>query len=237
MALAGIQAPDSTRLACQARPTSSCSIIPLLPPDASAQDGRRSGGLDGREVFISCLFVDLRASTKLAENRLPYDVLFILNQFFAEMNAAIVETNGHYAQFNGDGLMALYGLDDHMGAEEGARNALKGANAMLRRLDNLNETLKSELSEKLRVGIGIHTGDAIVGVMGPPKGQTTTAIGDTINTAARLEGLTKEHSVPLVISRSTAETASLSLNMQHHTLTVRGRVEPVDFYALSEVPE
>ncbi|HAJ23040.1 MAG TPA: ferredoxin, partial [Rhodospirillaceae bacterium] len=97
-------------------------------PTATAKDGQQLGGLEGEERRVTSLFIDIRASTKLAEEKLPYDVLFILNQFFSEMSSAITETNGHYAQFNGDGLMALYGL---MGTEEdGARSALKGARAM-----------------------------------------------------------------------------------------------------------
>lgn len=235
-ALARIDAPESTRLACQIRPGASIAVLPLLPPDASARDGRRPGGLEGQERVVTCLFVDLRGSTKLAEERLPYDVLFILNQFFAEMNEAITGTGGHYAQFNGDGLMALYGLDAADPAR-GARRALRGAGEMLRRLEKLNVDMHDELRQPLKVGIGIHTGDAIVGIMGPPKGQTTTAIGDTINTTARLEGLTKEHGVSLIVSEDTIGHAGAEVGAaKRQTITVRGRTRPIGFFALEDVP-
>ena len=98
------------RLACQIRPTADISVMPLLAADASAADGTVRGGLEGSERLITVVFVDMRGSTTLGEAKLPYDVLFILNQFFHEMTKALVATNGHYSQFTGDGLMALYGL-------------------------------------------------------------------------------------------------------------------------------
>jgi adenylate cyclase len=109
-ALARIGATPGMRLACQIRPTAHIAILPLLPADASAADGTIRGGLEGSERLITILFTDLRASTSLAEGKLPYDTLFILNQFFHEMTQALLSSNGHYSQFTGDGLMALYGL-------------------------------------------------------------------------------------------------------------------------------
>lgn len=231
-ALARINAPEGLRLACQVRPSADISILPLLPADATASDGRRPGGLEGQEKHMSIMFIDLRGSTKLGEEKLPYDVLYILNRFFAEMTAALHETDGHYAQFNGDGLMALYGLNDAT-PKEGALKIIEGAKAMLRRLDDLNETLKSELKTPLKIGIGIHFGEAIVGTMGPPKSQLTTAIGDNINIAARLESLTKEYGKSIIISRSAANTAGIVIdNKNLHEVVVRGRDAPIHFFAV-----
>src|SRR6202045_4716951 len=118
------------RLACQIRPTADLSVMPLLAADAGAADGSVRGGLEGSERPITVVFVDLRGSTTLGEARLPYDVLFILNQFFHEMTRALVATNGHYSQFTGDGLMALYGLYANDPAA-GAADAWRGAREML----------------------------------------------------------------------------------------------------------
>ena len=104
-ALTRIRAETEVRLACQTRPHKDLSIKPLLPPSATARDANKVGGIQGREQKIAIMFIDIRGSTKLGEEKLPYDVLFVLNQFFAEMAAALAETNGHYAQFTGDGLM------------------------------------------------------------------------------------------------------------------------------------
>lgn len=236
-ALARIGAPAGLRLACQIHPTNDTAILPLLPADATASDGRRPGGLEGQEKLITIMFIDLRESTKLGEEKLPYDVLFILNRFFAEMTAALHETHGHYAQFNGDGLMALYGLHSPT-AKEGAQQVIKGAQAMLKRLDDLNETLKSELTKPLKIGIGIHFGEAIVGAMGPPKAQLTTAIGDNINIAARLENLTKEYDRSIIISRKATQTAEIKLDDSDlHEVIVRGRDAPIHFYAVDKIPD
>ena len=81
--------------------------MPLLPADAGAAEGAVRGGLEGNERLITVLFVDLRGSTDLGESKMPYDLLFILNQFFHEMTKALDATNGHYAQFAGDGNTIL----------------------------------------------------------------------------------------------------------------------------------
>ncbi len=227
-----IGATPGMRLACQIRPSADLAVMPLLATDASAADGAIRGGLEGSERLITVVFVDLRSSTGLSEHRLPYDVLFILNQFFHEMTAALVATGGHYSQFTGDGLMALYGL--HAGnPAAGVAEALRGAREMLSRLEQLNYRLRGDLPAPLRIGIGIHYGEAIVGSMGPPRSQIITAIGDTVNTCARLEGLTKEYDCAVVVSRAAAEAAGLALDMEkRHEMPVKGRTQPVQFYAL-----
>ena len=235
-ALARIGAVAGMRLACQVRPTADLCITPLLAADASAADGFVRGGLEGSERLITVMFVDLRGSTTLGEAKLPYDVLFILNRFFYEMKQSLEATNGHYSQFTGDGLMALYGLhaDD---PASGPAEALRGAREMLLRVEQLNRQLKDELPQPLQIGIGIHYSEAIVGAMGPPRSQIITAIGDTVNTTARLESLTKEYGCALIISRRAAEVAGLDLaGYALHEAPVKGRVQTVQFLALQSVP-
>jgi adenylate cyclase len=236
-ALARIEAPEGLRLACQIRPTADIAIMPLLASDARAADGMLRGGLEGSEQLVTVVFVDLRGYTTLGEAKLPYDVLFILNRFFYEMTRALIASNGHYSQFTGDGLMALYGLDATDPAR-GPVDALRGAREMLARLEQLNRQLAAELPRPLRIGIGIHFSEAIVGAMGPPRSQIITAIGDTVNTAARLEGLSKDFDCSLILSRPAAEAAGIDLrDHKLHELAVKGRVQTVQFYALQTVPE
>lgn len=233
-ALERIGATPGMRLACQIRPTADLAVTPLLAADASASDGYTPGGLEGSERLITCMFIDLRGSTTLGEAKLPYDVLFILNRFFSEMNQAIEATGGHYSQFTGDGLMALYGLHAADPAA-GPRDAVRGANEMLMRLERLNAELKGELMKPLQIGIGIHYSEAIVGMMGPPRSMITSAIGDTINTTARLESLTKEYNCALIISRAAAEVAGLDLRGHElHEATVKGKAQSIQFYALGD---
>ena len=236
-ALARIGATAGMRLACQIRPTADIAVLPLLSVDASAADGTVRGGLEGSERAITVVFVDMRGSTTIGEAKLPYDVLYILNQFFYEMTKALTATNGHYSQFTGDGLMALYGLNAADPAA-GAADAVRGAREMLTRLDQLNQRLRGDLREPLRIGIGIHHSEAIVGAMGPPRSQIITAIGDTVNTCARLESLTKDYACIVIISRQAAEAAGLRLvGHELHQAPVKGRNEPVQFYALKTLDD
>jgi adenylate cyclase len=153
------------------------------------------------------------------------------------MTRALVETNGHYSQFTGDGLMALYGLHA-ANPKAGAADALRGARTMLTRLDALNKSLRTDLREPLRIGIGIHFSEAIVGAMGPPQSQIITAIGDTVNTCARLESLCKDYQCTVIVSRQAAEAAGLELNgSELHEAPVKGRKEPVQFYALQSLAD
>jgi adenylate cyclase len=236
-ALARIEATPGLRLACQIRPTADISVTPLLSADAGSADGAIRGGLEGSERLITVVFVDLRGSTTLAEARMPYDVLYLLNLFFDQMTQALVATGGHFSQFTGDGLMALYGLDEQDPAT-GAAAAVRGAREMLVRLEALNRRLQGHLAQPLRMGIGIHFSEAIVGSMGPPAAKVVSAIGDTVNTCARLESLTKEYQCSLIVSRRAAEMAGLDVaGLKLHEAPVKGRVEKVQFYALESVPE
>lgn len=236
-ALARIEAPPEVRLACQLRPEHDLAVMPLLPSDAVAADGRMHGGLDGRERHVVVMFVDLRGSTTLGEAKMPYDMLFILHRFFQQMTRALTSTGGHYSNFTGDGLMALYGLK-RTDPRRAVEDALAGAREMTAALDRLNDELRAELSAPLRMGIGIHFGEAIVGTMGPPGGQIISAIGDTVNTTARLEGLTKEFDCLLILSAAAVEAGGLDFpEVPRHEVVVKGRVEPVEFLAFAEVPE
>jgi adenylate cyclase len=150
----------------------------------------------------------MRASTELGERVLAYDVVFILNRFFIELSQALAATHGHYAQFAGDGLMALYGLDPAR-KQLACRDALAGAADMFQRIERLNEQLRKEFNESVQMGIGILGGDAIVGSMGPPRTPLLTAVGDNINIAARLEAKSKELGCDLVVSTDTLDQADL----------------------------
>lgn len=232
-ALRRIDAAPNVRLACQARPAADVWITPLVAAGADPALARRPGGVQGRERQVAAMFVDLRGSTSLGETRLPYDVVFILNQFFAEMSEALEATGGHYAQFAGDGLLALYGLRGGIGAA--CRQALAGATEMQRRIGHLNARLGPELAAPLRIGIGLHAGVAIVGTMGPPAAPIVSAIGDTINSAARLEGLSKHYGCTLVVSVDTLRFAGIALpKLPVHRARVRGKTEHLEVLAIED---
>lgn len=232
-ALRRISAAPNVRLACQVRPAADVWITPLVPANADPALVRRPGGMQGRERQVVAMFVDLRGSTQLGEARLPYDVVFILNQFFAEMSEALHATGGHYAQFTGDGLLALYGLQTEIGPA--CRQALAGATDMHRRMGLLNARLAHELVAPLRIGIGVHAGVAIVGSMGPPAAPIVSAIGDTINSAARLESLTKEYGSTMIVSVDTLRFAGITPpDVGVQRVAVRGKVQQIEVLAIED---
>ncbi len=218
-------APD-VRLACQLRPLGVLRVTPLLPATAQASDGfGRPRYLQGSERETVVLFADLRAFTRLSERKLPYDLVFLLNRYFAEMGQAVEDAGGHIDKFIGDGVMALFGLDRGLAA--GCREALAAARAMALRLDQLNDALANDLPEPLRIGIGIHAGSAIVGEMGYGRAVSLTAVGDTVNTASRLESLTREFGAQLVVSETVLREAGLDLGAAApaQEIEIRGRSE------------
>jgi adenylate cyclase len=220
-----VGAPPDVRLACQLRPLGDLRVTPLLPATAQARDGfSRAGYLQGAEREIVILFSDLRSFTQLSENKLPYDLVFLLNRYFAEMGHAVEAAGGRIDKFIGDGVMALFGLDS--GVEAGCREALVAAKDMAERMQSLNDALGHDVTGPLRIGIGIHTGPAIVGEMGYGAAVSITAVGDSVNTASRIEALTKTYACELVISEAVASRAGIDVgSAPSHEIEIRGRVE------------
>jgi adenylate cyclase len=220
-----VGAPPNVRLACQTRPRVDLAVAPLLPPAAGPRAGfAQSSHLQGHEKEIAILFADLRGFTSISEKKLPYDIVFVLNRYFAAMGQAVEQAGGHVDKFIGDGVMALFGIDS--GPTQGSTQALVAARAMGKVLEDLNQTLTHDLDQPLRIGIGIHVGPAIVGEMGYARAVSLTAIGDTVNTASRLEGLAKEFMVELVVSEPVAEAAHVDLSgFPMELVEIRGRRE------------
>ena len=218
-----IRATANVRLACMLRPKGAIVATPLLPPFAAAADGRRLADIaQGSEREIAIMFVDIRGFTALSEGRLPYDVVFVLNRYFAAVGQAIETAGGRVDKFIGDGVMALFGIE--RGTEAGCRAALDAARLISERLGGLNRSLEGELDRPIRIGMGIHTGHVIVGEMGYGAASAMTAIGDAVNTASRLESLTKEYGCELVVSEEVVTRAGLDLaEAPRHRITIRGR--------------
>src|SRR5262249_41716637 len=160
----------------------------------------------GHEQELTVLFADLRGSTRMAEHKLPYDVVFFLNRYFETVGTAITSAGGVTNQFTGDGVMALFGIET--GPAVGSRPALAAARAMVAGMAALSEELAGDLPAPMRIGIGIHTGPAVVGRMGWGESFYLTAVGDTVHVAARLEQATKDYRAELVVSDQVARYAA-----------------------------
>jgi adenylate cyclase len=225
--LAPLGADRAVRLACQLKPAADISIWPLMPPGASARDQDRLNVADaGAERFVAILFVDIRASTQLVENRLPFDVVFILNRFFEAVGSAITAAGGAPNQFIGDGMMAIFGTETD--AQRACSQALEAARLIDWHLAEMNRALANELQEPIEVGIGIHGGDVIIGTMGYREHAQMTAIGEAVHVASRLQDLTKEYHCQLVVSEVVGTLAGIPLgDFPRHDIRVRGLSAPL----------
>ncbi|MEQ1955257.1 adenylate/guanylate cyclase domain-containing protein [Mesorhizobium yinganensis] len=200
--LSRIGAPPSVRLACQIRPESDLAVVPLVHSATAAQPRGGTPGLPTggrRETEVAALFVDLRQSTRLADDRLPYDTLFIVERYIKSVSAAVRECRGRVTNVAGDGIMSVFGVDGS--AKGAARDAFRAALRIWDGIDALNRELGQELSEPLRVGIGLHVGVAVVGVEWTGAMEDMPFLGDTGNVAARLEAQTKRLDATLVASK------------------------------------
>jgi adenylate cyclase len=229
-----VNAPPNVRLACQVRPHSDVAVVPLLAALAPPRTVVAAEHRPGVEREIAVLFADLRGFTGIAEHKLPYDLVFLLNRYFEVVGSSIERAGGIANQFTGDGVMALFGVDAGPGA--GARQALAASRDLVRALAELSRELAHELPAPFRIGIGIHVGPAVVGRMGYGAGVYLTAVGDTVNLASRLEQLTKEYDCELVISEDAVRRAGLDANdLPRHELAVRNRSGRLAIYTVERL--
>ena len=165
--LARVKAPPDARLACQIRPTASLGVVRLLQAgdDAGiAQPAAADGDEAGAQRPLCLLYLRMRDIDQIAKDRLAYDLLFILNEFFAAAGAAIDQNGGWVDKFLGDGLLAVFG--QQRGLAQGARDALRAARAIDIALDRLNEKVAAEIGRPVQASIGVHAGGFVMGRIG-----------------------------------------------------------------------
>jgi adenylate cyclase len=233
-ALLRIKAPPGIRLACQIRPSHPLTVRPLIPLRASRSVAGQDDDRWGVERRVTIMFADLRGFTRLAESLYPYDTVFLLNRYFEAMEQEIRLHGGRVDKFLGDGIMAVF--DELSEGRSGSCEALEAAQAMLTALEELNAEFRSTLSQPLRIGIGIHTGPAILGRIGAGQERGVTALGDSVNVASRLEALNKEFGSVLIASDATVRSSGLDIpGAELREIAVRGRVQPLRIHVLKSL--
>lgn len=218
-----IGARPGIRLACQFRPQGNVAVAPLLSASVSMADLREIDATAfGEERFIVAMFVDMRGSTRLAEGRLPYDTVFLINRFLEAVAGGVTTAGGAPNQFLGDGLMALFGLRD--GPEAAARQALEAVRLVAANVERLNG-LAGNLDEPIRFGIGLHAGTAILGHIGDRSAGRAvfTAIGDPVNVASRLQGMTKRLKIEALVSEAVFDAAGIEPDLPREEVAIDGR--------------
>ena len=193
-----------TRLACQSRVQGDVVIRRLLTDasevvalDLDELAGRALGA--GEELDLAVLFSDIRDFTTYSEQNLPHDVVHMLNRYFTAAVEPVLTNNGFIDKYIGDGLLAVFGVRDKT-PEQICKNAVRAALGMLAAAERLSVAFAHEFCVPLRIGIGVHFGPAILGRIGHPKKRQLTVIGDTVNTASRIESMTKPMGVSLLLS-------------------------------------
>lgn len=218
-----IGAGPLVRLACQLRPEGDISVVPLLPPFWTAARLRRSElPRPSEERFIVVMVVDMRNSTQLAETRLPFDTVFIIERFVNAVGTAVTHAGGLPNHFTGDGLMCTFGLNCE--PRQACQQALTALGFIGRNVAALNEVLQAEVADPIRFGIGVHGSSAVVGEIGYAESRIFTTLGDAANVASRLEAACKDFGCEAVVSDAVLSLCTGdSARFPRHEIAVRGR--------------
>ncbi len=190
-----------------------------------------SSVLEGKRKKITVLFSDIRQFTLLSEKLPPEEIVSLLNEYFEQMLEVIFSHSGTLDKFIGDGIMVEFGtpLED---SEQEKHAVLTGID-MQESLHRLCEKWKSEGKEPIEMGVGIHTGEAVVGNIGSERRMEYTAIGDTVNVAARLEKENKNFSTSIIVSQTTWEAIKDEFDFKLlGEVTLSGRAEKITVYTM-----
>jgi adenylate cyclase len=189
--------------------------------------------LGGEEREVTVLFSDIRGFTTLSEATAPSELVSVLNRYFTLMTNEVFKHQGVLDKYIGDAIMAFWGApiaDPHQ-----ADNALATAQGMIERLREFNAELAHEGRPMIDIGIGLYTGPAIVGNIGAESRFDYTVIGDTVNTASRLEGLNKEYKTHIIIGESTKQKLSETYTLSHlGGVKVKGKEQSIEIYSVTE---
>jgi len=233
-----ISAGDNVRLACQIRPKRDLQVQILLA--AKSRGAGATGVLDPDDRIgkkgITVMVADLRAFTTLSERQLPHELMNLLNRFYDEMSQAIAAHGGRIEAIYGDGLMAVFGLDTTVARASAA--AIASAGDMVRAVEALNREYATALPLPLRIGIGIHGGQAIVGaVENESMGRREITVGETVMIASQLEAATRRLLSDIVVSAETVTaTGRRYRDMVPHKIAVKGRDKPMTVYGFGSTP-
>jgi adenylate cyclase len=225
--LRAVKAPPNMRLACQIRPTSSATVFRVFRPQGGKN---RAHASQGQERRLAILFLDMRGFTARTAGQLPYDVVFLLNRFFDAIVPPILEHGGVVDKYLGDGLLAVFETRD---TASSARAGLRAALGVGRALERFNGTLAAEKDDPVRIGMGLHLGNIVLGEIGAAGHAPRTIIGDTVNAASRLEAETKALGVELLISEQVLLAAGVAdLPFTVESFALRGVAQPIKAAAL-----
>lgn len=190
--------------------------------------------LGGKRAVVTVLFSDIRGFTSLSEKMSAEEVSMILNEYFAEMEPIITKYNGVINKFIGDAVMAIFG--EPIQDINHARNAVKCAYEMLKKVEYLREKWLFEGKPKIEIGVGINTGEVFIGNIGTETRMEYTVIGDTVNLASRIESYNKVYKTNLLVSSSTyAAIADIADVIKISEVQIRGKAKKMNIYEVLRI--
>jgi len=182
-----------------------------------------------REVTV--MFSDIRGFTSMSEGLSPREVLAMLDDYFGRMGQIVKGHDGVIGKFLGDGLLAFWGVPDRL--DDHAARAVRAARDMRRAVRELNQHRETQGQPPIRIGIGIHTGNVAAGMLGGALQAEYTIIGDAVNVASRVESLTKDHAVDVLISETTwSQLPEPRRGERLASVEIRGRKQPIVLYTI-----
>jgi adenylate cyclase len=201
----------------------------FAPPDLVERLTEGRGDVAPQRRQVTMLFADLQGFTALCDRLDPAMTVALLNDYFRHMSEAIQRHHGNITELVGDGLLALFGAPETNPWQ--CRDAVLAALDMRAALAEYNAKLRVRALPELRFGIGIHTGNVIVGVMGAGELNKFTVTGDPINVASRVEGLTREHGVDLLVTEDVRAALDERFRLRAMPpVNVKGKPEPIRTY-------
>ncbi len=233
-----IAAPDRVRLACQIRPRDDLQVQILLASRLSATTpGQLTPDTGMGKRGLTVLVADLRAFSALSARQLPQELIGLLNRFFDEMAQAIAAHGGRIDAFYGDGFMAVFGLEGT--PARSAQTAIAAAGDIVRAVEALNREFGAALPLPLRIGIGIHSGQAITGaVENDSLGRRDITVGETVAVATQLELATRRVLADILVSEDTIRASGRSYRgTTSLKIAIRGREKPLGAVGFASAPE
>ncbi len=227
------------RLACQLRPTDDVSFRRLVLDETdialASQIDRDRHSHAGELKTVAVFFSDVADFTRFSESLTPYDVMYLLNRYFAQMGEVIEANHGYIDKFVGDGMMAIFGIED---PEDAAIRAVNAGLQCLAAVDRLKPFFASMYGIDFDVRIGVHYGEAVIGSVGSPGNERLTAIGDVVNVASRVEAANKEAGTRFLITEPLYEAVKDEVEMSDFIrVRLRGTSDRITLYEIDRLTD
>ena len=232
-----ISLPTDIRLACQTKVNGDVKLRRLLLDDRDMlitnQLGNEKSGPVGTSRNLAIMFADIRGFTPLSASLSAYDIMFILNRYFDIMGEVILRNGGQINNYIGDAIFALFGLDD---SGDHTFRCVKAGVEMLEAMDDFKPYLEKAYGRVFDIGVGIHHREVIVGMVGSDSNKRMNVIGDTVNTASRVEAANKEVDTRLLMSEEAHELVKDRVEVEDYVrLKLRGTSQRMTLYEISGV--